>query len=146
MVTRVKVSLRRQRSVSAALLIAAVLISALALAACGGSSKPGYCSKVQDLKHSVTDLADIKVVQGGANSVRDAFEKVKTNADAVITALKSDFPNETSALSSSLGTLSRSVNQLSSAPLTAATAIPGEVSATATAVEKLVESTQSKCS
>jgi len=137
-----------RRRLTAVLLVGAVLISALALAACGGSGsgKPAYCSKIEDLKKSVTDLADIKVVQGGATSVRDAFDKVRSNADAAIAAVKSDFEPQTTALSSSISDLSHSVNQLSSSPLTAATAIPGEVSAVATAVTNLVDKTRSHCS
>lgn len=139
------------------LLLAAVII-ALALAACGGSSsgsgssgsssgggKPSYCSEVDNLKQSVTDLGQIKVIQHGTNAVKAGLDKVKSNANETIDALKSDFSSETSALKSSITKLGDSVSQLSSSPLTAAAAIPGEVSAVKTAVDKLVNATKSKC-
>src|SRR5437763_5916724 len=84
-------------SVWRALLLVACLTAALLLVACGGSGKPGYCSKVDDLKKSVSDLANVKVVQNGTSSVKSAFDTVQNNATATVDALKSDFPNETSA-------------------------------------------------
>lgn len=119
--------------------------AALVLVACGGSSKPSYCSKVNDLQQSVNDLANVKVVQGGTSGIKSAFDKVQSNATATIDALRSDFPNETSALSSSINSLTSSVQALSSSPATALTAIPGEVAAVGTATRNLVNATQSKC-
>jgi hypothetical protein len=127
------------------LLAGLCVTAALLLVACGGSSKPGYCSKVNDLKQSVSDLANVKVVQNGTSAVKSAFEKVQSNATATIDALKSDFPNETNALSSSINSLTTSVKALSSSPATAITAIPGEVAAVSTAAKNLVNATQSKC-
>jgi hypothetical protein len=49
------------------------------------------------------------------------------------------------ALKSSITKLGNSVSELSSSALTAATAIPGEVSAVKTAVENLIDATRSKC-
>jgi hypothetical protein len=126
-------------------LVAACLAAALALASCG-SSKPGYCSKVDDLKQSVSDLANVNVVANGTTSLRSAVDKVKSNANAAISSLKSDFPEQTSALSSSLSKLSDSVKQLTSSPAAALQAIPGDVSAVRTAANNLQNATQSKCS
>jgi phage-related protein len=140
------VSSRRLGGAWQVLLLAACLTAALLLVACGGSGKPSYCSKVDDLKKSVSDLANVKVVQNGTSSVKTAFDKVQSNANAVIDALKSDFPNETSALSSSVDSLSNSVKQLTSSPATALPAIPGEVSAVSTGAKNLANATQSKCS
>ena len=85
------------------------------------------------------------MIQHGTNAVKAGLDKVKSNANETIDALKSDFSSETSALKSSITKLGDSVSQLSSSPLTAATAIPGEVSAVKTAVDKLVNATKSKC-
>ena len=103
--------LRQRRHLSGGLLLLAAVIIALALAACGGSSsgsgssgsssgggKPSYCSEVDNLKQSVTDLGQIKVIQHGTNAVKAGLDKVKSNANETIDALKSDFSSETSAL------------------------------------------------
>jgi hypothetical protein len=121
------------------------LAAAPLLAACG-SSKPSYCSKVSDLQQSVKDLANVKVIQNGTSAVTNAIDKVKTNANGAIDAAKSDFPSETSALTSSVDGLATSVKQLSSAPASAIPAIPGQIAAVTTAVTNLVNATQSKCS
>lgn len=132
---------RLRRVFPLVLCVAATLL----LAACG-SSKPGYCSNVNDLKKSVNDLKNVKVVQNGTSAVKSAFEKVQTNASSTIDALKSDFPNETSALSSSVSSLATSVKALPTSPATAITAIPGEVAAVGTATKNLADATNSKCS
>jgi hypothetical protein len=138
-------------------LLVAVLV-ALALAACGsssggnggggsaGSGKPDYCSQVDDLKQSVTDLTQVNVVAHGTSAVKSALQKVKNNANAAVAALKSEFSSETHALSSSINKLSDSVSQLSTSPATAVAAIPGEISAVGTAAKNLVDSTKSRCS
>lgn len=75
-----------------------------------------------------------------------AFQKIKSNADAAISAAKSDFPSKTKALTSAIDALSKSVQQLSTSPATAIAAIPGESSDTATAVQNFSNATKSKCS
>ena len=148
---------RRGMKPAGGLLVVAIV--ALALAACGssgngggsggsnnaGSGKPAYCSQVDALKQSVKALGNINVVQNGTKSVKAALQKVENNANAAIAALKSDFSGETSALSSSINKLRDSVSQLSSSPATAVAAIPGEISAVATAATNLVDSTKSRC-
>jgi hypothetical protein len=148
---------RQRRHLPGGLPLLAAVIIALALAACGdssnssggstsrGSGKPSYCSEIDNLKQSITDLSQIKVIQHGTSGVKTGFDKVKNNANATIDALKSDFSGETSALKSSITKLGNSVSELSSSPLTAATAIPGEVSAVKTAVENLIDATRSNC-
>jgi hypothetical protein len=153
---------RQRRHLRGGLLLLAGVIVAMALVACGGSSnssggstsgggtsggsgKPSYCSELDNLKQSITDLSQIKVIQNGTNAVKAGFDKVKNNANATIDAAKSDFSSETSALKSSITKLGNSVSDLSSSPLTAAAAIPGEVSAVKTATENLVNATRSKC-
>ena len=161
-----KISSRRTRSLSGVLVVVAAVVGALVLAACGGSGnsggggntgggggnagggssgKPSYCAKIDDLQRSVSDLASVKVIEHGTSSVRASVDRVKNNADAAVAALRSDFQSETSALSRSIDNLSHSVNQLSSSPLSAVTAIPGQVSALHTAVTNLVDSARSKC-
>ena len=75
------------------------------------------------------------------------FEKVQTAANKVVTQAKSDFPNETSALKSSMDALSSAVNALKANPsagqiLTVTSAASNALSS----VKSFVDATSSKCS
>jgi hypothetical protein len=123
-----------------------VVAVALLLSACGGSGKPAYCSSVNNLKQSVKDLANVKPVQNGVSSVTAAANKVKDNANAVISAAKTDFSSETQALKTSVDTLVASVKKLPTATAATLPALPGQIAAVTTATTNLANATQSKCS
>jgi hypothetical protein len=126
----------------------AVLALALTgiVAGCG-SSKPAYCTNVDNLKSSVKALPSTNVVQNGVSSLESAVTKVKTNAEAVVSSAKSDFPNETTALKNSVDTLSTTVKHAVSSPsVSTLSQIPTQVSAVVTAAKNLESSTSSKCS
>jgi len=126
--------------------VAALAAVTVLLAGCGGSSKPGYCSNVNDLKQSVQGLTDVKVVENGTSSLKYALTTVQSNAEAVISSAKSDFPSETSALNTSLQSLSTSVQQLAGTPSAAGLAsVASAVSASVSAAKALESSTSSKC-
>ena len=128
-------------------LLTACTIAAL-LAGCGGSSKPSYCGKTADLKKSVQDLGSVNIRQGGTNALTSALSKVQSNASAVINSAKSDFPDETSAISSSIDTLKKSAQSLASSPTQPAliAQIPSQVSAVVTSIQDFSSATKSKCS
>ena len=90
-------SMVAKRSVGVGSAIVALSVAAVLLAACG-SSKPSYCSSLSSLKSSVKALPTTNVVSGGTNALKSAVTKVQNDANAVISGAKSDFPNETSAL------------------------------------------------
>jgi hypothetical protein len=81
--------------------IVALSSPAALLAGCG-SSKPSYCSSVDSLKSSVQALPQTNVIKNGTNGLKSAVTKVQSDANAVVSSAKSDFPNETSALQSSV--------------------------------------------
>lgn len=117
------------------------------LAGCGSSSKPAYCTNVANLKSSVKALPSTNVVQNGVSSLESAVTKVLTNAQAVVSSAKSDFPNETTALKSSVNTLSTTVKQAAQSHSVSTLAqIPTQVSAVVTAAKNLEHSTATKCS
>ena len=92
-------------------LVAAVAL--LAVAGCGGSSKPSYCSDRSNLESSV----------------------------------KSDFPTQTSAITSSVDTLDNAVKTLPSSPSAAQVATVGSAAANvASSVKSFSDATSSKCS
>jgi esterase/lipase len=126
--------------------IAAAAIAAVALSACGGSSKPSYCSKVSDLESSVKALGNLNVIQNGTSSLKTALQKVQSSAQDAVSAAKSDFPNETKALNDAVGALKTSVDQITGTPTPAAVAaLAKDAAATVTAVQNLVQTTSSKC-
>jgi hypothetical protein len=127
--------------------VAAVALAAV-LSACGGSSKPSYCSKTADLKKSVQDLGNINVVSGGTNALTSALSSVQSNASAVVDSAKGDFPDQTAAISSSIDALKKSAQSLASSPTQPAVIaqIPGQVSAVVTSIQSFSDATKSKCS
>jgi len=127
--------------------VAAAVLCAGVLAACGGSSKPSYCSAVTNLESSIKAIPSTNIVQTGLNGLKSSLEKVQSDAETAINAAKSDFPNETSALKTSIDTLSSTVKQAASSPSPATIAqIPGQVSAVVTAANNFQSATKSKCS
>ena len=91
-------------------LIASVALAAAALMAggCGSSNdKPAYCSDVSDLQSSVNDLKNVQLNSDAVSTLQTDVQKIQTNANAVVSSAKQDFPNETSALKSSVSTFHR---------------------------------------
>jgi len=127
--------------------LAAIVLCGAAVAACGGSSKPSYCSAVSNLESSIKALPSTNVVATGLNGLKSAVAKVQSDAQTAINAAKSDFPTETTAVKNSIDGLSTTVKQAASSPTPATIAqIPGEVSAVVSAVNSFQSATKSKCS
>jgi hypothetical protein len=133
---------RRRLGQAAALALAATA----ALATGCGSSKPAYCSAVANLESSIKSVPNTDVVTNGTAALKSTLQKVQSDAEAVVSAAKSDFPNETSALSSSVTTISTSIKQLPSSPAPAQVAqLAGQATAVITAAKDLKSATSSKC-
>src|SRR5436190_9383935 len=103
-----------RRGGSTALL--AVGVVAALLSGCGGSSKPSYCSSLTNLETSIKALPSTDVVKNGTSGLKSAVDKVQTDAQAVASGAKSDFPDETTALTDSVDALENTVKQVSSSP------------------------------
>jgi len=133
------------RSIASVLAAVAVVV---VLAGCGGSSKPSYCGKTADLKKSVQDLSGVNVVQGGTNALTSALSSVQSNANAVVSSAKSDFPDQTSAITSSIDALKKSAQSLASSPTQPAVIaqVPGQISAVVKSIQDFSSATSSKCS
>ena len=127
-------------------MLGAVAVAAV-LSACGGSSKPGYCQQTASLKQSVQDLGSVNIVSGGTNALTSALSKVESDAKAVVSSAKGDFPDQTAAISSSVNTLKESAQALSSSPSPAVIAqVPGQISAVVKSIQDFSSATKSKCS
>jgi outer membrane murein-binding lipoprotein Lpp len=125
---------------------AALLAIALLVGGCGGSSKPDYCSNVSDLQGSVDELSSVKLESGALETVKADLEKIQSNANAVVSSAKQDFPNETSTLKSSVSKLSATVNQLPPTPTPQQlVGLGAEIQSTVTAAQELSSATESAC-
>jgi hypothetical protein len=126
---------------AAAYLAAAVLV----LAACGGSSKPGYCSARSNLENSIKGLTDLSV-SSGLSGLQSQLQKIQSDATALVNAAKGDFPSETSAISSSISSLASAVTGLSSSPSASQIATTaGAASSVISSVKSFTDATSSKC-
>lgn len=127
--------------------VVALALAGLLVSACGSSSKPSYCSSVSSLEKSVQNLSSINILQNGASGLTTALQKIENNAKSVVSDAKSDFPTQTSDVTSSLNALSTSVKQLSGTPSPSTVAKIGkQVGASVTAIKNFANATKSKCS
>ncbi len=124
----------------------ALAAAALVAAGCGSDSKPDYCSNVSDLQQSVDDLKNVQLNSSTLTTLQTDLQKVQTNADAVVSSAKQDFPSETSALKSSVSTLSTTIQQLPPSPTAQQLlAVAPQISSTVTAAKNLSSATKSAC-
>jgi hypothetical protein len=125
------------------------LSAAAVLAGCGSSSsstpaKPAYCSNVAALKKTIKDLPSS--ASGGVSGLKSALSSVQTQAQTIIPSAKSDFPQQTQALSSSLSQLEKTVKGLSGTPsLTDIATLTQQATAVVNAAQSLVSAVHSKC-
>ena len=128
-------------------ILAVALVAVASIAAgCGSDSKTAYCSNVSDLQQSVNELKSVQLQSGVLATVQTDVQKVQTNANAVVSSAKQDFPSQTSALQSSVSSLAATINQLPPAP-TPQQLLPltAEINSVATAAQNLSNATNSAC-
>jgi hypothetical protein len=124
---------------------ALAILAAITLAACG-SSKPAYCTARSNLENSIKGLTSLNV-SSGVSGLEAQLTKIKTDATTLVDKAKGDFPNETSAISSSLGKLESAVTGLSSSPSAGQIAsVASAASGFVSSVTSFTNATRSKCS
>jgi hypothetical protein len=129
-------------------LVALMALAAIAVAVtgCGSSSKPEYCSNVSELEESVDELGNVQLESGFLDTLEADLSKVRKNADAVVTSAKEDFPSESSALESSVSSLSDTIDKLPPSPTTEQLLpLAPEISDTVNAAEEFSSATESAC-
>ena len=128
-------------------MLALALAAAASLTAgCGDSDKPDYCSNVSDLHQSVDDLKNVQLESGALSTLQMELQEVQTDANAVVSSANQDFPSETSALKSSVSSLSNAIEQLPSSPaVEELAALAPDISSTVTAATNLSSATESAC-
>jgi hypothetical protein len=129
------------------LALAAIAAVAVGASAGCGSSKPAYCSDRSTLQQSVEDLGNVDLQSGGVSALQSQLKTVKTDADALVSSAKSDFPSQSDAITSSVSALSSSVQKLpSSASGTDAAALAVDVKNVTGAFKSFSDATSSECS
>ena len=93
-------------------LVLSAAATVVALAACG-SSKPAYCADRTSLQNSVKGLTSV-IADSGISGLKTQLKQIQSDTTALVSSAKGDFPNETSAISSSVSTLATSVAALPS--------------------------------
>jgi hypothetical protein len=123
----------------------ALLLLGVSVAAGCGSSKPEYCSKVDELGQAV-DTLKTDASRANFSAVRSDLSTVDDDLDAAASSAKSDFPSETSAVRSSTSTLTSAIKALPPSPSAADFAQLGvDIKAVTDAVDSFKTATSSKC-
>ena len=123
-------------------------LTAVLVAAPGcGSSKPSYCGDRSQLESEVKGLGNLNLSTEGLSALESQLREVEKSANATISSAKSDFPNETTAIRTSLSSLTNAIDALPSSP--SAEQLVGlvpKVQNVASSVAGFADATSSKCS
>jgi hypothetical protein len=134
--------LRSKRALAACVAVLALVV----VTGCGGSSKPAYCASRSNLENSVKGLTDLNV-SSGLSGLQAQLTKIQSDANAVVNSAKGDFPNETSAIKSSVNALADTIKAFPSSPSAGEIAtLARQAAGAVTAVQNFINSTSSKCS
>ena len=91
-------------------------VFALAVASgCGDDSKPGFCADKSALEESIKALPG-SVTSGNIGALKTQAQEVESDARALVDSAKSDFPSETSAITSSIDSVKTAIEGLSDSP------------------------------
>ncbi len=122
-----------------------VAVGLIALAGCG-SSKPAYCSALTNLENSVKGLTSLNA-SSGISGLQSQLKKIQSDATALVNSAKSDFPNQTSAIKSSVDALASAVKALPSNPSAGQIAtVTGQATSVVNSVKSFSDASSSKCS
>ncbi len=118
----------------------------IALAGCGSSSKPAYCSDRTNLENSVKGLTNLSA-SSGVSGLKSQLTTIASDATSVVNAAKSDFPSETSAVKTSVDALQSAVKALPSSPsATQVAGIATDAASVVNSVKGFTDASKSKCS
>jgi len=125
--------------------VIAAAATAVTLAGCS-SSKPAYCTDRTNLQNSIKGLTSL-TVSSGVSGLKTQVQQIQSDATTLVNSAKSDFPTETSAITSSVDALKNSVGALSASPSAAQIATVTKDAATVvSSVKNFVDASHSKCS
>ena len=122
-------------------LACAAAVAVVTLGGCS-SSKPAYCTDRTTLQNSVKGLTS-----DGVSGLKSHIQQIQSDATTVVNSAKSDFPTETSAITSSVSALKTSVAALSATPTAAQIAtVTRDAASVVSSVKSFTDASNSKCS
>ena len=137
------------RQFTSLLRVAAVCLAVagiVALAGCGGSSKPAYCSDRSNLQSSIKGLTSLNA-SSGVSGLEAQVKTIQSDATKVVNSAKSDFPSQTSAISSAVAALQSAVKALPANPTATQLAPVATAGANVvSSVKSFTDATSSSCS
>jgi len=135
---------RRTRTWSALAAVVAV-VGAITMAGCS-SGPPAFCTDRTNLENSIKGLTSLNV-SSGVSGLEAQVKKIESDATTLVNSAKSDFPNETSAITSSVDSLKSAVTQLASDHSAAnIAAVAADAASVVKSVKSFTDATNSKCS
>jgi hypothetical protein len=121
----------------------AFAIAAGLVALSGCSSTPAYCSDRTNLQNSVKELN----VSGGISGLKSQVAQIQSDATALVGSAQGDFPSQTSAITSSVDALKRSVTALpSSASVGQLVTIIKDAASVTSSVRSFMDASNAACS
>jgi hypothetical protein len=128
---------------SGAPLVASLLASACLASACGGSSKPAYCTSYNNLKKSIDTLTHTSITDTSA--LEKNFNTVKTDAQTLAKDLKSSLGTQATTVTNSADAMVHAVETAIATPnATTIAAVPTAVSSFADTIKGL-DGVKGKC-
>ncbi|MGH2912951.1 MAG: hypothetical protein ACRDJ3_10815 [Solirubrobacteraceae bacterium] len=129
---------------------ALALATAAALAGCGSSSKPAYCTQVSNFENSVNTLKQVEVSPSNVSTIATDIQKVGTSSKELVSAVKTEFAPQISSMKGSVTTLEATLKELASAPSSstlthAVTVVPAQIEALTRSAGEIQKVTESKC-
>lgn len=128
----------------------ALCLTGVALFAGCGSSKPAYCTQVNNFKNSVNELEKVELSPTNVSGITTALQKVQSSGKEMVSAVKTEFAPQIATAKSSLSALEKTVTELAASPSSSSLAhavsvVPGEIEAVKKAAEEVEQVTKSKC-
>ena len=120
------------------------VVGAITMAGCS-SGPPAYCTNRTNLENSIKGLTDLNV-SSGISGLEAQVKKIESDATTLVNSAKSDFPSQTSAITSSVDALKTSVRQVASGPTAANIAtLTTNAASVVRSVKDFTDATNSKC-
>jgi hypothetical protein len=135
---------------SLATLGALSLTGAVLLSGCGSSSKPAYCTQVNNFKDSVKTLEGVELSPTNISTITADVQKVGTTASELKSAVGTEFEPQIKAMEGAVTSLANTVKSVASAP-SASTVVQAistagpQVEALEHAAKEVQEVTDKKC-
>jgi hypothetical protein len=122
-------------------LVVVTAATVVGLAGCG-SSKPAYCTDRTNLQNSVKGLTS-----SGISGLKSQITQIQGDATTLVNSAKSDFPDQTGAITSSVSTLKNSLSALPTSPSAAQIAtVTKNAASVVSSVKNFTDASSSKCS